>query len=492
MTPDFNLGAGALSVIALYLLALVGIGIAGRRSSKENSLDDFYLGGRGMGFLVLLLTLYATQYSGNTLIGFAGRAYREGFLFLMSVTFMMAVIAVFVAYAPRLRTLAERHRFLTVGDYVQQRYGSTTLTVLVSGLSIFALGNYILTNLKAMGSIVEIVSGGAIPFAYGIIGLSLIMVVYETLGGMRSVAWTDVLQGVILLAGCVAILFAVEYLYETRGGTAAAIHSARPDLWDAPTGAQKVSWLSTLILLGIGIAMYPHAIQRIFAAGSSRALKRSLQWMAVLPLVTTLFMVYVGIVGNAHFPDLSRLESDNITLMMLGELTRAFAGMEWLVVLFICAATAAIMSTIDSALLAISSLFTQDMFRRLRPASNQSDLTRVGKIVSWLIMAAMAWLAIESRETIWRLLEIKLEILCQIAPAVILGINRAALGKRAVLGGILAGLLATCVLMFGGDGQWNKPLGVHAGVWGLAINLLVLTLIQSTTGRRATQVQVGG
>ena len=77
--------------MSVYLFSLIGIGLAGRLARKENTLADFYLAGRGMGVFVLFLTLYATQYSGNTMIGFAGKAYRGGYQSLVMVIFMSSV-----------------------------------------------------------------------------------------------------------------------------------------------------------------------------------------------------------------------------------------------------------------------------------------------------------------------------------------------------------------------------------------------------------------
>jgi len=67
--------------VGAYLVSLILIGVVGRFARKEDSLSDFYLSGRGMGLFVLFLTLYATQYSGNTLIGMAGKSYRQGYAF---------------------------------------------------------------------------------------------------------------------------------------------------------------------------------------------------------------------------------------------------------------------------------------------------------------------------------------------------------------------------------------------------------------------------
>ena len=119
----------------------------------------------------------------NTIVGYAGKAYREGYTVLVSVTFMMSVIGGYRLFAPKLYKLSRKLNFITIGDYIQHRYNSRVLTVFAVTLLILALGNFILTNLKAIGHIVEASTGGQIPFVYGVLALSLIMVIYETWGG---------------------------------------------------------------------------------------------------------------------------------------------------------------------------------------------------------------------------------------------------------------------------------------------------------------------
>ena len=220
MDSNALLSNGGIVFMSIYLCSLILVGFWGRLKRKEESLSDFYLAGRNMGLFVLFLTLYATQYSGNTLVGYAGRAYREGYTVLVTVTFMMSVIGGYLLFAPKLYRISRKFKFITIGDYIQHRYNSRTLTLIAISLLIFAVGNYILTNLKAIGHIVEASTGGQIPFVYGVLGLSLIMVVYETLGGLRSVAWTDVIQGIILLLGCALIFIAIEYQYGGLSSTA--------------------------------------------------------------------------------------------------------------------------------------------------------------------------------------------------------------------------------------------------------------------------------
>jgi len=471
------LGTNGIVFMGVYLLSLIGVGFAGRVAQKEKSLADFYLAGRGMGVFVLFLTLYATQYSGNTLIGFAGKAYRTGFSSLVTVLFMSSIIGAYLLYAPKLFRLSKKYNFITIGDFIQHRYKSNRLTIAISILAIIALGNYILTNLKAIGFIVTATTGGVIPFAEGIILLSLIMVIYETLGGMRSVAWTDVIQGILLMLGVFLIFYTIQTQYGGLDIAEKTLKKVRPDFYDALTIKELMTWGRTMVIVFFGISVYPHAIQRIYAAKNEHTLKRSFQIMVFMPLVTTLFMVYVGIVGVSKFPGLDRAGSETVTLLLLNDLSQHVPWISGLLILFISAAVAAVMSTVDSALLAVSSLATQDFYRRIRPNSSQRKLTYIGKIISWLVMALAVVLAIKLPQTIWKLFEIKLELLCQIAPAIFLGVHMKNLPGKAVFYGLIIG---TGIALFIMVGHWvypavpSKPLGIHGGVWGLMANGLVV------------------
>ncbi|MHC4308221.1 MAG: sodium:solute symporter family protein [Planctomycetota bacterium] len=454
--------------MSAYLVSLLLIGVVGRLARKEDSLSDFYLSGRSMGLFVLFLTLYATQYSGNTLIGMAGKSYRQGYAFLVSVTFMMSVIGAYLIYAPKLHRLSKKKKFITVGDYIEHRYGSPVLTMFITIVCIVTVGSYILTNLKAIGYIVEATTGGRITFVQGIIALSLIMVIYETLGGMRSVAWTDAIQGILLIAGCIFIFCGIEYQYGGISSVAEMLISSRSEMWHPPDFAQKRLWLSTIIIISLGISIYPQAIQRIYAAKDARTLKRSFQIMIFMPILTTFFVVMVGMVGMNRFPGLNKQGSEEITMLLLNDMAKYIPGVKYLIIL------------LDSALLAISSLFTQDIYRRIRPAASQSYLTGTGKIFSWGIMACMAYFATNLPQTIWRLTEMKLEVLCQVAPAIFLGLHIKSLHGRAILSGLSIGICVTLFIMFSNNMEipiTAKPWGIHAGVWGLAVNFTTVLIV---------------
>ncbi|MEA1982343.1 MAG: sodium:solute symporter family protein [Campylobacterota bacterium] len=459
--------------LILYLTSLIVIGFVGKFASKEETLKDFYLGGQGFGVGVLFLTMYATQYSGNSLIGFAGSAYRNGWFFLVGVTFMIAIVAGYLLYAPKLYPISKKHNFITVGDYINFRYNSQLLTYIVVAISIFALSNYMLTNLKAIGYIMEYVTGGGIGFSQGIIFMSIIMVIYETLGGMRSVAWTDAIQGVLLFVGVIIIFNVVMIHYGSLSDNAALFLQNRPELFTSVTLTNQITWISVLILIFFGISVYPQAIQRIYSAKNESTLRRSLSLMVIMPLLTTLPLIIIAIIGSAHFPELDKKGSEQIILLMLNKLTH-IEGMSIVITLFVAAAVAAIMSTVDSAMLAIASLFTQDIYHKRHPKASQKRLTYVGKVFSWFVMAFMVVLAIKLPSTIWWLIQIKLEILVHIAPAIMLGLHYKQLSYKTVLYGLLVGISITLTFLL--TPLPSKPFGFHAGVIGLVFNFLTIYL----------------
>ncbi len=259
---------GNVAVALFTALALVvAIGYRSRRAGKQ-ALSDFYLAGRGLGGFVLLLTLYATQYSGNTLLGYPGEAYRVGFSWVMSIGFMMAVIVVYQLFAPRLHLVARQHGFVTPGDWITHRFRSPILTLLANIMLVVAISNYLLAQLMAMGHVTEGLSGGAVPYWVGVVSLTLVVIIYETVGGMRAVAWTDCVQGGMLAVGLVGLLVVVAPTPGHLEELTRAIAVTQPDKVAVPSWEVCRNWFSTILLIGCSAAVYPHAVQRIYAAQS--------------------------------------------------------------------------------------------------------------------------------------------------------------------------------------------------------------------------------
>lgn len=480
-------GLGAFVFIGLYLLSLIGIGILGKKAQKESSLRDFYLGGQGVGFVVLWLTLFATQYSGNTIIGFTGKSAKIGFAWITAVQFMIAIVASYLIFAPKLHRLAKREGFITPTDYLQFRFGNRGLNGLGTLIMVAALGNFFLAQLTAMGRAVEGLTSfePQLAFAYGVIGLAAIMLVYETLGGFRAVAWTDVIQGGILATGFAVLLVLIFREFGSPAETTALLLDHSPEKAHPPEGHQLRQWINFILLFGFAGALYPQAIQRIYAAKSSLALRKGLAAMAYMPLCATLVAIFVGVAVAAHLPEqLENAKTDTALTLML----RQIHGESWIgsavVVVIFAAVLGAIMSTGDSALLSISSMLTRDIYQGfIRPAASQASLTRMGKLVSAGLVLLLTALTIylnrlDEEITLVQLLGMKFDMLIQLAPAFMIGIHWKGMKPVPTLIGMATGLVFSLSFFWvpvegAGALSWIKASGFNPGLYGLLINLIL-------------------
>jgi SSS family solute:Na+ symporter len=481
---NIPLGSAELGFIALYLVSLIGIGYWGMRARTENSLKDFYLAGSGVGFMVLVLTLYATQYSGNTLFAFTGKTFRIGYAWLMSVHFMTSIIVVYLVFAPKLHRLAKRETFITPADYLQHRFSHHPYTVLASITMVLAISNYLLAQLTAMGLLLQGMTDDIDPqtaFVAGVIFLAVIMLVYETLGGFRAVAWTDLIQGGILMIGFVILLFIVLDHFGGLGKSYELLRSAEPEKVAVPDARTNLRWFSYIIVVGLGGALYPQAIQRIYAARSQRVLRNGVATMAFLPLTASLIAVLVGITAAAStepsLASLTNTESDRV----FSEICRIVMDKSdlhrWLIVVLLAAVLAALMSTADSVLLSVSSMLTKDIYhRQINPNASEARLTMIGKSISWVVVAVMAGVAIylnslENKPTLVKLMDMKFDMLMQLAPGFILGAYWRGMKSNTPFWGLVCGLICIFALYpIGTLVNW----GVHAGIFGLAVNLSVI------------------
>jgi Na+/proline symporter len=465
---------GALGVVGLcvYLLLLVAVAEVARRARRDATPADHFLAGRELGVFVLFLTLYATAYSGNSLLGYPGEAYRRGFSWIMATGFMMSIIVAFHALVPRLRPAAVTFGFVTPGDWVRHHFagqpGGRALLLGTALLMTVALANFLFAQLKAMGVMVAQVTGGIVPYEAGVALLAGMVLFYETLGGMRAVAWTDAAQGLLMMFGLAALL---AWLVGDAGGVGAVtagILQVRPDAARVPGALECANWASSIVLLGLASVVYPQAIQRIYAAKSGRALKRSFALMTFMPLTTTLVVTLIGLAAISRFHGLGTVEANRVMPLLLGQWAAAGALSTGAALLVLLGAVAAIMSTADSVLLSLGSQVAEDVLGRPRqdPAT-----TRLGKRIAAGAMVLMAALAMLARDiTLWGLIELKMELLIQCVPAFVIAANWSRLRARPAFTGLLVGSL---IAIAGVALEMKRIGGVHTGVIGLTVNAAI-------------------
>ena len=466
-------GPAGVTILVIYAGIMLGLGVvAGRKSPDANkSLSGYFLAGRGLGIVALFFTLYATQYSGNSVVGYAPTAYRTGVSWWQSVSFMTAVIVVYLLFAPRLFIIARRRQFITPIDWIHYRFRSKALATAVTFLLLWGLGNYLLEQLVAMGQGISGLTGNTVPYQVGVVGFVLVMLAYSWVGGMRAVALTDVMQGIALLIGVVALLIGTLYLAGGLGEVTSYLAQAEPEKISVPDHASTVTWLSMIVMVGLAAAMYPHAIQRVYAAKSERTLRHSLAAMAWMPLLTTGVVFVIGIAGIMLYPGLSESESEQLVGRLANDVAGLNPVMYVLMVLFFGGVVAAIVSTADSALLSFASMVSRDVYAPLfGRGSSEGRQLMVGKITSVAAVGILLLIAWNPPGTLYQIFVLKLELLAQVSPAFILGLYWRTMSATPALVGVVAGAALSGSLAMAG---YQSPTGVPNGLIGLGLNLLI-------------------
>jgi SSS family solute:Na+ symporter/sodium/pantothenate symporter len=323
--------------------------------------------------------------------------------------------------------------------------------------------NFLLAQLMALGAAFSGLTQDQIPYWMGVVSGGAVVLAYVLMGGMRAVAWTDVLQGSLLVVGVLVILVLVWVEVGSPTSVVRTVQLLRPEMVANPDLETSFVWLSNFFLLALGAPLYPQAIQRVYAAKKLKHLRTTLVVMAA---------------GIALFPELDRFASDQVTFRVLTYLVESNALAYYPALIVMMAVIAAIMSTADSCLLSLSSIVTKDFVARFRRLTPEQAERRTG-LVPWssvVIMVVLVLIAMRPLTTLWGLLVVKFEILIQLSPAFVLGTLHDRKHPRAfAVGDILKGLVAGLVVTLGMYVSGTLDLaGLHAGTVGVAVNYLVV------------------
>jgi len=352
--------------ILVYLIVLIGVGAYRSRYVKNQ--DDFMVAGRKLSAKVLVGTLLATWIGSGSIIAGAGLAYDRGFPALWFDAGVWVAIIILYLIAGRVRKFAQ----YTVPDILETRYNAAArvLGTIVTVIAYTAIVSY---QFRAGGMVLNLITG--ISVENGIIITALFVIGYTVLAGMISVAYTDVVNGVIMVIG---LFIALPFLLNNAGGWNDVIRSL-PESHIHPFGGLSVMQalgyaLPTMLLLLGESGMY----QRFFSArDESTARKSVVGWIIGTIIIETLIVV-LAIVGSVLFTD---IESEMVILHSVKSGLPVIIGC-----LTLAAIVAVIVSTADSFLLVPSTNIIRDIYQRfINPNASQKQIVLYSRIVVVLL-----------------------------------------------------------------------------------------------------------
>ncbi|WP_424018097.1 sodium:solute symporter family protein [Halorientalis pallida] len=348
-----------LGIVVGYLLLALGVGLVAYRLTDRTA-EDYFLASRTLGTVVLLFTTFATLLSAFTFFGGPNVAYAAGPEWILVMGLMDGVLFGILWYVIGYKQwlVGKANGYVTLGEMLGDRFGSRRLRALVAGVSLFWLFPYVMLQQQGAGTALAALTDGAVPYWLGAGGITLFMIVYVVLSGMRGVAWTDTIQGLFMLG---MVWAAVAWILSAVGGPGAAtaeLAAAAPGHVTLGGGLYTPAYmLSTAVSIAFGVTMFPQVNQRFFVAGSKKVLKRT---FALWPVLVILLFVPAFMLGAwAQGLGIAAGENQNVLPLLLNEYTPA-----WFAALVIAGAMAAMMSSSDSMLLSGSSYLTRDVYRQ--------------------------------------------------------------------------------------------------------------------------------
>ncbi|NEP59476.1 MAG: sodium:solute symporter family protein [Symploca sp. SIO2G7] len=386
-------------IIAIYLLSSLGLGIVGYRQQK-NTPDAYFLADRKIGTIVLFFTLIATNFSSFFFLGFAGAGYRIGISYYPMMSLGSGLIAVsFYVIGHRVWILGKEQGLITPSELIAYCCGSETLKLIFLAVMVIFTLPYLALQPIGAGYLLENLTNGQIPYFAGASLLTLVIVFYVLMGGMKSVALTDVLQGILMF---ILIVLALLTVAHNLGGISQAnltVYQLKPELFERgglDNFFTKPKWFSYMLLWFLCVPMFPQMFMRFYLPKTSNSLKAASVFYPVITIIMFIGPVLIGMWGHIQFPDLVGKDTDQILPMMLAEYTPVWIGS-----LVIVGALAAFMSTLDSQLLALSSMLTRDIYiSYLRPQASLKEQTFIGRLLIVTLAAIGLIIALNPPATI--------------------------------------------------------------------------------------------
>lgn len=374
--------------ISIYFLILAGIAIWVIRK-KNNDTEDYFLAGRNVGWFVVGASIFASNIGSEHVVGLAGSGAGNRLPMLIYELHAWIVLILGWVFLP----FYMRSGVFTMPEFLEKRFDARSRWV----LSVFSIAAYVLTKISvtiyAGGIVVSALLG--IDFWTGAIATVILTGIYTVLGGMRSVVYTEALQAVVLVAGalCLTIIGV-----NTVGGWQSMKDTLTPEylnMWrslDDPDFPWLPLFFSSTI---VGIWYWctdQYIVQRALTAKNLKEARRGTIFGAVLKLFPVFLFLIPGIVA--------------LTLKLRGELEwdtpdKAFpvlmsnllpSGLRGLVA---AGLLAALMSSLASVFNSCSTLFTVDIYKKLKPNASEKNLVRIGQIATAVVvLIGIIWIPI--------------------------------------------------------------------------------------------------
>ena len=477
--------SATVAVLVGYLATLAALAIWSRK--ETHSLKGYYLAGKKLPYWVVAFSTNATGESGWLLLGLTGMGYAVGAqAYWVIVGEMIGIWLSWTLISRRLKRLSDETDSITVPDVLAARFDDRLH--LIRGIAVLIIVVMVTTYVSAQMVATGKAFSGFVELDYrvGVIVGALIIISYTIVGGYKAVSYTDVVQGVLMLAGLIVVPIVAINAAGGWSGMTTTLDAQDPAFTDmfAVLGNGTAGWVAVISFAAIGLPFLgvPQLLVRYMSARDEGELKKA-RLVSIIVLFILLFgAVTAGIAGRALFPDL--VDSELVFPTLASELFHPLLTGVLLVIVL-----SAIMSTVDSLLLLASSSIVRDtMQKMLGNKSSEERLTGYGKIVTVIIGVFAVLVALfmaENKLIFWFVLFSWSGLGAAFGPTILLLL----LDKRTTGPGVAAGMLGgslTSILWV--QVMTDEAQGQIEARPGFIVVVLASVVVSSLTQRTPTSV----
>lgn len=464
-----NIGVIIPLIIFLVVIFIIGLWSSKKAESPTGGfLQDYFLGGRELGGFVLAMTMVATYGSASSFLGGPGTAYTMGFGWvLLAMTQVVTGYFILLVLGKKFAILARKYNAITLIDFLKVRYNSSVVVLLAAISMIIFLFSSMTAQWVGGGRLIESLTGVQYTTALFIFAISVL--VYVIIGGFRAVAVTDAVQGVVMVIGTLILLIAVII---AGGGVPNIIQdllAENPRLL-TPYGNEgnlSAAYVSSFwILVGVGVVGLPQMAVRAMSYKNTRSMHRAL---VIGTIVTGFIMLNMHLIGIFARPILPGVEiADSVIPLVTLKVLPA-----WLAGIVLAAPLAAIMSTVDSLLILVSSSIVKDVYiNYIKPDASEKSIKRLSFGVTTLLGSIVFLLALDPPDL---LIFLNLFAFGGLEAAfiwpVVLGLYWSYGNKYGAIASMLTGIISYIALHFYNEAYGNL-FGVHTVVLPVILSLL--------------------
>lgn len=457
----------------VYLVLILIVGFITYKINKSH--NDFFIAGRKLNPWVVAFSERASGESAWLLLGLPGAAYAIGLMKIWdAVGCVLGIFFYWIVIAEKLRRDSENVNAITLPGFFAEKFNTLGKSIRLTAtiIIIFFFTFYLAAQFNGAGKVLYVTFG--IPTTWGVLLGATVIVFYTMMGGFFAVAWTDLIQGIIMIGALVILPLAgfIEIM-EHHNGLGEAI-ARQGDVYNSLTGG-KTGWTGAAVVIsglswGLGYMGQPHLLTRFMAINDAGNIKISRRIAFVWAVPAFAGAVLIGLVGLSYYGQGAFEDAEQIMPHLANDLLPA-----WLAGIFISGAIAAMMSTADSQLLVITSSVIEDFYHKTLGMKTVTDrqLLLYSRIITVAVGITGLIISFTSTDLIFALVSYAWAGLgASFGPALLLLLLWKRTSARGVLAGMITGTLVTVI--WSNFEHLDAVLSVRLVSWVIAFIIVVL------------------